>query len=113
MFTGAIYLCSVLHYAPAEPPAKFIRIILTCTKGFPIILCLLYTIVRTIYEASPLKLMIGLPFSYLIGSDELADYLWATQLDCWLTNAKLELIEGITEFPNLVLVVVSGASTWL
>lgn len=107
MFTGAVYLCSILHFAPAEPPSLFIKWLMILTNGFPVVIGLVYIIARTIYERSPLTLLVKLPYYYIIGDNVYVDYLWATQLDCWLSESKYSFIEEIADFPNLVLIIVS------
>lgn len=104
MFTGAIYLCSALHFAPAEPPAQAIRWLMFLTNAFPIVIALVYVTSRTIVEPSPLNIIFQVPYYKLMGDKESLDYLWSTQLDCWLNQPKNERIEDIADLPNLILV---------
>jgi len=104
MFTGAIYLCSALHFAPAEPPAAFIRILMLLTNSFPIIIAFIYITSRTIAEPSPLNILFKAPYYKFIGDQERLDYLWQTQLECWFDQSKYESIENIADLPNLILV---------
>lgn len=69
---------------------------------------LIYIIARTIYEPSPLTLIVRLPYYYLIGDNNYIEYLWATQLDCWILQSKYDDIEEIADRPNLVLIFVSA-----
>lgn len=109
MFTGAIYLCSVLHYAPAEPPSKLTKWLMILTNTFPLLLGIIYVIVRTAMERSPLNLVLKLPyFSLVLHNQTLINSLWETELDCWMLESPNETIEEIVDFPNLVLVVVSN-----
>lgn len=104
MFTGAIYLCSALHFAPAEPPAAFIRILMISTNAFPIIIALIYVTSRTIVEPSPLNIIFKGPYYKLIGDQDSVELLWQTQLECWFDQSKYEPIEDIADLPNLILV---------
>lgn len=103
MFAGAVYLCSVLHFAPAEPPTIFIRWLLILTNAFPVTLNVIYIGARTALEASPLNLLIKLPYYHFIGDSTTVDWLWETELDCWMSSARHEFIEEIPDLPNLVL----------
>lgn len=107
MFTGAVYLCSVLHFAPAEPPASFIKWLMYLTNGFPVVIGLTYIIARTIYEPSPLNILVKVPYYYLTGDIEQVDHLMTTQLACWTVQSKYDYIEEIADAPNYVLVIVS------
>ena len=107
MFTGAVYLCSVLHFAPAEPPTSFIKWLLILTNGFPIVIGMIYVIVRSIYEPSPLTLAVKSPYYYLVGDSQYIEYLFASQLDCWMLQSQYDSIEDIADLPNLVLIIVS------
>lgn len=107
MFTGAVYLCSVLHFAPAEPPVSYIRWLMYLTNGFPVVIGLTYIIVRTIHEPSPLNILVKVPYYHLMGDMKQVDYLWASQLTCWTGQSKYDYIEEIADSPNYVLVIVS------
>lgn len=107
MFAGAVYLCSVLHFAPAEPPVLLIRCLMLLTNTFPVVVGLIYVIARTMRERSPLNLIVKVPYYKLMGNQSYVDHLWATQLDCWMLEASSNSIEEIVDFPNLVLVIVS------
>lgn len=107
MFTGAVYLCSILKWAPAEPPAVFVRWLLILTNVVPVAIGLTYIIARTVSEPSPLNLLVKLPYYHAIGDQEEIEYLWATQLDSWLLQSKSDKIEDISDNPNLILVGVS------
>lgn len=73
----------------------------------------MYIVVRTIYEPSPLTLLVKLPYYYIIGDADYVDYLWASQLDCWILPSKLDFVEDFVDLPNLVLTVVSVKYTLL
>lgn len=108
MFTGAVYLCSVLHFAPAEPPALFIKWLMYLTNGFPVVIGLTYVIARTIHEPSPLNILVKVPYYQLIGDTKQAENLWSSQLACWTVQSKYDYIEEIADAPNYVLVIVSS-----
>lgn len=107
MCTGAIYLCSVLLFAPAEPPTTFIKWLMFTTNALPCVIGLVYVIVRTIYEPSPLNLIVKLPYYHLIGDKTYIEYLWETQMNCWMITSNYDIIEEIADLPNLILIFVS------
>lgn len=107
MFTSAIYLCSVLYCAPAEPKPIVVKLMMVVSDLFPIIISVAYTIARTIYEPSPLNLLFKLPYFYYTGNKPYIDYLWMTQLDCWIIHSKHQFIENIVDKPNEILTIVS------
>lgn len=107
MFTGAVYLCSILHFAPAEPPASYIKTLMILTNALPFGIGLAYLIIRTIYEPSPLNLLIKLPYYYFVSDTEKVDYLWKSELSCWILHSPNDFIELIVEIPNYIFVVVS------
>ena len=109
MFTGAIYLCSALHFAPAEPPALFVKILMILTNAFPIVIALAYVTSRTIVEPSPLNIIFKAPYYKLTGDQEAVDHLWQTQLECWFDQSKYESIEDIADLPNLILICLNVA----
>lgn len=108
MFAGAVYLCSVLHFAPAEPPTIFIKWLLVLTNALPVCTNIIYICVRTALESSPLNLLIKLPYYHFMGDQTAVDWLWETELDCWMNSARHEFIEEIPDFPNLVLTMLNG-----
>lgn len=110
MCCGALYLCSVLLFAPAEP-TSVIKCLMFVTNGFPVVIALWYIIERSRVEPSPLTLIVSLPYYYLTGDNDYVQYLWATQLDCWLLQSKDDSIEEIADRPNLILICVSWPST--
>lgn len=107
MFTGGIYLCSVLHFAPAEPPLVYIKLLMALTNFLPLSTSLAYILLRTYYEPSPLNL-VKVPYqSWLVGDKDYVRHLWKTQLSCWLDQSESQTIEEILDFPNLAFAVVS------
>lgn len=68
---------------------------------------MVYVVARTIYEPSPLFLLIKVPYHYMRGESNYVDYLMNTQLDCWMLQSKYDSIEEIADLPNLVLIIVS------
>lgn len=108
MSAGAVYLCSVLHFAPAEPPTIFIRWLLVLTNALPVCINIIYIGVRTALESSPLNLLIKLPYYHFTGDRRTVDLLWQTELDCWMNSARHEFIEEIPDLPNLVLTILNG-----
>lgn len=106
MFTGAVYLCSILHFAPAEPPAPLIRWLMILTNTFPVVVGLTYVIARSISGRSPLNLLVKVPYYKLLGNQSYVDHLWKTELDCWILESSSTSIEEIVDTPNLVLVIV-------
>lgn len=104
MFTGGVYLCSALHFAPAEPPANFIKILFFLTNAFPNLIFFAYVTARTINEPSPLNIILKVPYYWLMGDQEQVDYLYATQKVCWFEESKSQRIEDIADLPNLILV---------
>lgn len=109
MFTGAIYLCSALHFAPAEPPATFIRLLMILTNAIPILIALIYVTCRTLVEPSPMNIIFKAPYYKLMGDQETVDRLWATQLECWFDQSKYESIEEIADLPNLIFICLNVA----
>lgn len=107
MFTGAVYLCSILHWAPAEPPARFVRYLLMGTTIFPITIEIIYVALRTYYDASPLNLLFLVPYYQYMNNTAYVDYLWASQLECWFDPSIYSFIESVEDYPNLILVSVS------
>lgn len=105
MFAGAVYLCSVLHFAPAQPPDSFTSWLIHLTNGFPLIISLVYIVARSVYEPSPLTLLVKLPLHYFLRSS--SNQPLDVQLDCWMLQSKYDSIEEIEDLPNLVLIVVS------
>lgn len=104
MFTGGVYLCSALHFAPAEPPVKFIKILFFLTNAFPNLIFFAYVTARTINEPSPLNIIIKVPYYWSIGDESTVEQLYATQKVCWFEESKSERIEDIADMPNLILV---------
>ena len=104
MFTGGLYLCSALQFAPAEPPQMFIKALFLITNSLPITIFAIYIIARTIYEPSPLNLIIFGPYYWLTGNTDKLNHLYATQQVCWFEESKSERIEDIADMPNLILV---------
>lgn len=107
MFTGAVHLCTLLHYAPADPPAALTKYLMMLTGIIPLSIGVAYVIVRTIYEPSPLNLLFKGPYYYVTSNYESLDKLWAVELNCWIEPSESELIEGIPNYPNVVLILVS------
>lgn len=112
MFTSAVYLCSVLHFSPAEPPPLFMSWLMFSTHAFPVVIGSIYVIVRSIYDPSPLTLLIKLPYYYLQGNMDYVNYLKDTQLDCWMVSSRTERVEDIAGWPYLALVLVSTRNTY-
>lgn len=106
MFTGGLYLVSVLHFAPAEPPLPYTRVLMATTHIVPAALILIYVLGRSHYEPSPLNL-ISVPYYWFIGDKERANYLRATQVRCWFTQANVQRLEAILDYPNFAFAVVS------
>lgn len=107
MFTGGVYLCSVLHFAPAEPPNRFIKVLMLLTNGFPIMTSIIYMFLRTTYENSPLILLFLLPYYYVKGEKIFMKQVLDTHLVCWMNETKYRFIDEIITFPNLIFVLVS------
>lgn len=105
-FTGAVYLCGLLLWAPADPPDRIFKWLIIMLNTFPIISGFIYVITRSIYEPSPLKLLL-VPYYNMIGDQEAITELKSTQYDCWILSSKYYYIEEILQFPNLIFVIVS------
>jgi hypothetical protein len=104
MFTGGVYLCSALHFAPAEPPVKFIKILFFLTNAFPNLIFFAYVTARTINEPSPLNIIIKGAYHWYYGNDSEIEHLLETQKVCWFEESKSQRIEDIADLPNLILV---------
>lgn len=110
MFTSAVYLCSVLHFSPAEPPLSFMAWLMFSTHAFPIVIGTTYVTVRSIYDPSPFTLLFEMPYYYVRGDMKSVEQLKYTQLDCWILDSNLNWIENIADWPNAGLVLVSYRS---
>lgn len=104
MFAGGVYLCAALHYAPAEPPLIFIRVLFFLTNAIPVLIFFAYVTARTINEPSPLNIIIKAPYYWFQREEDQIEQLHATQTVCWFEESKSPFIENIADWPNLILV---------
>lgn len=79
---------------------------MAATQLTPAALIIAYVIGRSYFEPSPLNL-IRVPYYWFIGDKDYADYLWETNIRCWLTQSDIQVLEEILDYPNLAFAVVS------